>query len=160
MFMTMLKRTLSLLVCIVLVAAVALFTIGCEDNNDASSPDESVSAASQSESGTTSDEASDDNVLGEGENYFTFKVVDPDGNESVFEIKTDKEKVGDALTELELISGEQGAYGLYVKTVNGITVDYDKDGKYWAFYVNGEYGMTGVDMTDIENGATYSFKAE
>ena len=160
MFTTMLKRTLSLLVCIVLIAAVALFTIGCEDNKDVSSPDESSSAASQSESGTTSAETSDDDVLGEGENYFTFKVVDLDGNESVFEIKTDKEKVGDALTELELISGEQGAYGLYVKTVNGITVDYDKDKKYWAFYVNGELAPKGVDMTDIENGATYSFKAE
>lgn len=160
MNLTMLKRTLSLLVCIVLVAAMALFTIGCEDNKGVSSSDESVSDASQSESGTTSSESSEDNVLGEGENYFTFKVVDLDGNESVFEIKTDKEKVGDALTELELISGEQGAYGLYVKTVNGITVDYDKDQKYWAFYVNGEYGMTGVDATKIENGATYSFKVE
>ena len=36
--------------------------------------------------------------------------------------------------------------------------DYDVDGTYWAFYVGEEYGMTGVDMTDIEPGATYAFK--
>ena len=59
-----------------------------------------------------------------------------------------------------MIAGEDGDYGLYVKTVNGETVDYDKDGKYWAFYINGEYGMTGVDATDIVEGDSYAFKAE
>ena len=77
-----------------------------------------------------------------------------------FDIATDKTTVGDALLELGLIAGEEGAYGLYVKQVNGITADYDVDQTYWAFYVNGEYGMTGVDATDIEAGATYSFKVE
>jgi hypothetical protein len=66
--------------------------------------------------------------------------------------------VGDALLELGLIAGEEGAYGLYVKTVNGITADYDVDGTYWAFYIGDDYGMTGVDMTNIEPGATYAFK--
>ena len=59
-----------------------------------------------------------------------------------------------------LIAGEDSEYGLYVKTVNGVTVDYDTDGKYWAFYVDGEYAATGVDSTDITAGATYTFKAE
>ena len=57
-------------------------------------------------------------------------------------------------------AGEDSEYGLYVKTVNGVTVDYDQDGKYWAFYVDGEYAATGVDSTDITAGATYTFKAE
>ncbi len=48
----------------------------------------------------------------------------------------------------------------YVKTVNGITADYDTDGTYWAFYVNGEYAMTGVDSTPVEDGAVYAFKVE
>ncbi len=33
------------------------------------------------------------------------------------------------------------------KTVNGMTADYDKDGVYWAFYINGVYAMTGIDAT-------------
>jgi hypothetical protein len=68
--------------------------------------------------------------------------------------------VGEALLDEKLIAGEEGPYGLYVKTVNGITLDYDKDGYYWSFYIDGEYGLTGVDQTEITNGAAYAFKAE
>ena len=56
--------------------------------------------------------------------------------------------------------GEKFSALLYVKTVNGITLDYDKDKMYWAFYINGEYAMTGVDSTPIEEGAVYAFKPE
>ena len=89
---------------------------------------------------------------------FYFVVVDGEGNETKFEIQTDKTTVGEALLEEGLIAGEEGAYGLYVKTVNGITADYDVDKTYWAFYINGEMAMTGVDATKIEDGATYSFE--
>ena len=41
--------------------------------------------------------------------------------------------------------------------VNGITAIYEEDGSYWAFYENGEYGLTGVDMTDIDPNVAYSF---
>ena len=64
---------------------------------------------------------------------FTFTVVDKEGSETQFEIHTEKETVGEALVELGLIAGEESEYGLYVKTVNGITADYDKDGVYWRF---------------------------
>ena len=78
------------------------------------------------------------------------------GEDSVtFTIKTDKETVGEALQEHGLIEGEDGAYGLYVKKVNGIVADYDEDQTFWAFYINGEYAMTGVDGTLIEEGVTY-----
>ena len=89
---------------------------------------------------------------------FHFIVVDGEGNETKFEIESDKVTVGEALQEEGLISGEEGSYGLYVKTVNGITADYDVDKTYWAFYINGEMAMTGVDATEIEDGATYSFE--
>ena len=72
-----------------------------------------------------------------------------------FTIKTDAETVGAALFEHEIITGEQGDYGLYIKAVNGITADYDVDQSYWAFYANGEYATAGVDTTDIEEGVTY-----
>ena len=75
-------------------------------------------------------------------------------------ITSDAETVGQALLDEELIAGEDSQYGLYVKTVNGLTLDYDKDGAYWAFYVNGEYATSGVDSTEIEDGQTYSFRAE
>lgn len=90
---------------------------------------------------------------------FVFKVVDLDGSEKSFDIKTDAKTVGEALLSEELISGEQGDYGLMVDTVNGVKYDYNADGAYWAFYVNGEYAMAGVDSTEIVDGATYSFVA-
>ena len=99
-------------------------------------------------------------VIGEGSKSFEFTVVNMAGEEATFEVKTDEDTVGAALLENNVIAGEDGDYGLYVKTVNGETVDYDKDGKYWAFYINGEYGMTGVDATDIVEGDSYAFKAE
>ena len=72
-----------------------------------------------------------------------------------FTVKTDKDTVGAALLEHELIAGEEGPYGLYVKVVNGITADYDADQSYWAFYVNGEYATSGIELTEITEGTTY-----
>lgn len=98
--------------------------------------------------------------LGEGEASFSLEVTYLDGETESFTINTDKKTVGEALTELDFIDGEQSDLGLYVKTVNGVTVDFDEDGKYWAFYIDGEYAMTGVDATDVEADCTYAFKAE
>lgn len=150
--MTGLKKFLSLILCIVLIAAVALFATGCNDNNgnDPQTPSQEQGENPQSKA----------TVLGEGEKTFGFTVTDADGNEKVYEIHTDKATVGEALLELELIAGEEGVYGLYVKTVNGTTLDYDTDGMYWAFYENGGYASAGVDSTEITEGATYAFKAE
>ncbi len=72
-----------------------------------------------------------------------------------FTVKTDKTTVGAALLEHNLIAGEEGPYGLYIKVVNGITADYDIDRSYWAFYIDGEYAMSGVDTTEITEGAVY-----
>ena len=162
MKMTRIKKTLSFILCIVLIAAIALFTTGCNDNT-VKTPEEGTTQDAEVVSTAVPEEDASEiekQEIGKGEKSFVFTVTDADGNETAFLVHTDKTTVGEALLELNLIAGDEGAYGLYVKTVNGATYDYDKDGKYWAFYVNGEYGMTGVDMTDITEGATYSFKVE
>ena len=98
-----------------------------------------------------------DKTLGNGEKTISIEVKV--GDESVtFTVKTDKETVGEALMEHKLIDGEDGAYGLYVKKVNGILADYDIDQSYWAFYVNGELSMSGVDTTNIDTSATYKLE--
>ena len=95
-----------------------------------------------------------DKEFGEGAKTVTVKVEA--GDKSVtFTIHTDKETLGDALLDHKLIEGEDGDYGMYIKKVNGIQADYDKDGAYWAFSQNGEYMMTGVDGTSIAGGETY-----
>lgn len=144
------KRLPSCILCIVLIVAMALMTAGCNGKTKDPSSSEGKSTSAQA----------DGNVLGEGSRQFSLTVSDQDGSETEFEIHTDQETVGAALQELELIAGEEGQYGLYVTTVNGITADFDKDGMYWAFYVNGEYAQTGVDATQIQKGESYSLKLE
>lgn len=166
------NRLLSLSLCMVLIAALALFASGC-GNETASAPVSSVETPVSSVASAPEAEASpesiaepgsapetDVTVLGEGETQFSFVVVDADGKETAFDIHTGKETVGEALLELQLIAGDDSEYGLYVKTVNGITADYDTDGTYWAFYIDDEYASTGVDTTDITPGSTYAFKVE
>lgn len=96
----------------------------------------------------------------ENSKTFTFEVVDANGSKTQLPIMTDVEIVGDALQKLGYIKGEQGPYGLYIKEVNGIVADYDIDGTYWAFYINGEMSMKGVDQTTIVDGDIYSFRVE
>ena len=98
-----------------------------------------------------------DTELGEGANTVTVKVK-ADERQVTFTIHTDKTTVGAALQEHNLLEGEDSQYGLFVKKVNGIVADYDVDQYYWAFYVNGEYAVSGVDTTDIEEGVTYSLE--
>jgi len=158
---TNLKSLLALFLCIVLIAATALFATGCIEQKETPDTTDAVTTeADTTADDVTADEGDGKTVLGEGKTQFTFTVVDKDGKESVFEINTDKTTVGDALLEHGLIEGDEGDYGLYVKKVNGIEAVYEKDKTYWAFYINGEYAMSGVDTTEIENGAEYSFKVE
>ena len=147
------KRLLSLLLCMVLIAATALTFVSC--GNEGKTDDTTVSETTSAPDKET--EKPQDNVLGEGNTSFIFVVRDIDGSEKSYTVKTDAKTVGDALLAVDMIEGENGQYGLYVKKVDGITADYDVDATYWAFYINGEYAMSGVDTTDITAGATYMF---
>lgn len=140
------KKPLSSILCIVLIAAMALTAFGCNDNK----------TDSKYNTVTVSDGA----TLGEGAKKLDVSICDAEGNVVNVDVYTDKTTVGEALLDVNLIAGDDGEYGLYVKCVNGIVADYDADGKYWAFYINGEYAMTGVDTTDIDESAEYSLKVE
>lgn len=148
------KKRLSCILCMVLIVAMALSTVGCNGSKDSGAASGDAGAQAGAEVQREGGE------LGEGSKEFALTVTDKDGNETQFEIHTDKETVGEALQELNLIDGEEGEYGLFVKTVNGITADYDADGVYWAFYVNGEYAASGVDVTQITEGDSYALKVE
>lgn len=130
--------------CAVLVAVMALTVSGCGNQIPS----------------TENHQTTDRIIKGEGETIFNFDVTDSEGTTTLFEIHTNKSIVGEALLELGLIEGEPSEYGLFVKKVNGIEADFDKDQTYWAFYVNGEYAMSGVDTTEIDTNASYAFKVE
>ena len=95
-----------------------------------------------------------DTELGDGATTLTVQVKAED-HQITFTIHTDKATVGEALQEHGLLEGEDSEYGLFIKKVNGILADYDVDQTYWGFFIDGEYAMTGVDSTNIEEGVTY-----
>jgi hypothetical protein len=140
------NKLLSLILCAVLIAAMALSMTGCGGTK---APDPYETAT-----------ITDGQILGEGSKEFTLVVVDAEGTETTATIRTDKTLVGEALLEHKLMAGDQQDMGLYVKAVNGKTYDFEKDGKYWAFYIDGEYAMTGIDATEIVPGTVYSLRAE
>ena len=96
----------------------------------------------------------EDTTLGEGSKTITVEVT-AEEKTVVFTVKTDADTVGAALLEHNLIAGDQGDYGLYVKTVNGILADFDVDQTYWSFTIAGEMAMTGVDQTELVDGTVY-----
>lgn len=96
----------------------------------------------------------EDAELGEGAKTVVVEVK-VEEKSVTFTVHTDKDTVGAALIEHGLIAGDEGQFGLYVKYVNGMLADYDIDQTYWSFYINGEYAMTGVDMTPIAENETY-----
>ncbi len=139
------RNMLSKFLCIVLIVAMALCLGGC---------------GKKEVKEYSTDVIENGKSYGSGAKEFIYKVVDPEGNEVSATIKTDKATVGEALMELNFIAGDQGDFGLYMKCVNNITLDWDKDAMYWALYENGEYGLTGIELTEIVNGAEYTLKAE
>ncbi len=134
------------LVAIMLVCLLALCAVGCG----------SIGAATPEEKPVVQD----GQTIGEGSVTFAAQIEDLDGTKISFTVKTNKTIVGEALQELGVLKGEEGPYGLYIKTVNGKTLDYDKDGAYWAFYVDGAYAVTGVDETTIVETSVYLLRAE
>ena len=138
------KMTLSLVLVFVLIAAAAL--TGCSG-----APAETTAPPAETRPVTT---------MGEGSKSFELTILDKEGAEHLYLIRTDAEMVGQALLDLELIDGEEGPYGLYIKSVLGQVLDYETDGMYWSFYVNGEYALTGVDLTPIIEDDAYLLKAD
>lgn len=102
---------------------------------------------------------SNDTTVGTGAKTAVVEVV-TDGKTVTLTVKTDEEMLGAALLKEKIIAGEDGDYGLYIKAVNGTVADYDADQTYWAFYVDGEYAMSGVDSTPIEEGKIYRLAKE
>lgn len=167
------RKSLVCLLLVLLLAAAAL--TGCAQNEtdttgpktetktQTEAPKTEAQTEAQTQTPETTTAAAPEGVerqeLGEGDKLFYFDVTFSNGETSSYAIHTDAENVGDALVGLDLIAGEEGQYGLYVKTIGEETLDYEADGMYWAFYENGEYAMTGVDSTAITDGATYSFVA-
>lgn len=90
----------------------------------------------------------------DGTKEITVIVVHADQSEKEFTYHTDAEYLGEALLAEGLIAGEDGAYGLFVTTVDGETADDSKQ-QWWCLTKNAETVNTGVDQTPIADGEQY-----
>lgn len=96
----------------------------------------------------------EDAEVGEGAVTVKVKVI-ADTKEITLTVHTDKDNLGAALLEYDLVTGDESQYGLYIKSVNGMVADYDKDGAWWSISKDGESLMTGADSTPIADGENY-----
>ena len=135
------KNTTKIIVAAALVLTMLFCIVSCGEKK----PAEGLWATALYTENTT---------LGEGAKTITVEVI-AEEKTVVFTVKTDAVTVGEALLGVNLLAGEEGPYGLYIKSVNGIVADFDVDQTYWAFNIGGEYAMTGVDQTDITEGTVY-----
>ncbi|MBE7033760.1 MAG: DUF4430 domain-containing protein [Ruminococcaceae bacterium] len=132
------KKTSIVIIALLIVVAIGVFFFQGENATDSEKVMESA-------------ETTESTVLGNGKNTLYLSVVV--GDKVIdFTIKTDTNNVGEALKEVKLIEGEEGPYGIYIKKVNGIEADYDKDQSYWSFEKDGEAMQTGVDSTEFKDG--------
>lgn len=90
--------------------------------------------------------------VGKGAKTFTMTVTDADEKNYEIVIHTDKQTVGEALSENTLADISDG----FLTAILGMEASWEKDKAYWAFYINGEFAMTGVNDTDIEDGGKYA----
>lgn len=93
----------------------------------------------------------------EGAKAITVEVVDEDGKTTTYEHNTDAEYLSEAMEEIEDLEFEvtDGAYGEYLKSVNGVKAVFEEDNAYWCTYVNGEYGEYSLSTQPIEDGGVY-----
>lgn len=152
------KRLLALICCLL---SLLCLVCGCtqEVPQNENMTDAAAENISIDESLTVEDTAAavfaDGDVLGEGAITLTVKVIGADASESTFTVKTDADNLADALLGAKLVDGDDGAYGLYIKFVNGVRADYDLDKAYWSLQKNGELLMTGANDTPIADGEQY-----
>ncbi len=94
-----------------------------------------------------------------GNKTITLTVVYADTSTKDFTIKTNEDYLRGALEQENLIAGDESEWGLYVKTVDGVTAD-DAAHQYWALYIGDDYASTGVDSTPVNDGDTFKLALE
>ncbi len=140
---------------LVVLSAVMAMTFTACGNDEVTEATDEVEVASMEEAEDLA--LNGPTELGEGETTFMMTVIYESGVGEDFIVNTDAETVGEALIENELIAGEDSEWGMMITSVRGVELDFDATGQYWAFYIDGEYAMTGVDATEVVDGAIYSF---
>ena len=90
----------------------------------------------------------------QGAKTITIDVIHKDTSQKTFKYHTDREYLGEVLTDEGLVSGEEGAYGMFITTVDGETID-NANQEWWCITKNQEMLNTSADQTPIADGEKY-----
>ena len=82
------------------------------------------------------------------------QVVHGDGSTREFTLNTQEAYLGPALVEGNVVEDNQSAYGLYILTADGESVD-ESNQEWWQITRDGEFLNTGADSTPIADGEHY-----
>ncbi len=154
------KKTGLIVGVIALIAVIAAFIVIYNINKPKPSPapaTETEAVAEQpaeSEAPAATEEGGSKNIV--------IEVKDSEGNVTTYEVSTDAEYLREAMDETEGLtySGSESEFGMMVEVINDEKAVYAEDNAYWAIYVDGEYGMYGIDSQPVDDGSTYTFTYE
>ena len=97
----------------------------------------------------------------EGEKNVTIVIVYEDGTEKKLEYATTCDSLADLLLEKELVTGYTSEeYGFTIESVDGITLDWSKDGAYWALYEGDAYATESAAGIMLTEGGIYKLVYE
>ena len=146
------KRITLTLLALMLALTCVLGIAACEKNEDETSA-ETLSEGEKIEATglwATATHLSNTTV---GEGSKTVKIaVEADGKILTITLKTDKEKLGEAMFEHKLINDAS-----FFNVLNGIEASWEKDQAYWAFYEGDTLMDHGVNDEKIDGGKSYRF---
>lgn len=150
------KKLLITIVALMMCVALSFTLCACNDPQTSSTLTSSTNDTANDPLWSTAIYSSD-TTIGEGEKTIKLDVVA--GQKSItLTINTDAITLEDALKSAKLIEGEESEYGFFIKKVNGIEADFDKDQTYWAISQSGEYMSSGVSTITIKSGDHYELK--
>ena len=142
-----LLRLFSLVAVLAMVAVMCFSLVSCGKNETKDPQNSGTEDVLDTNNAETPDNSEDEKIS------IQVTVVHGDGTSKVFDVETvEGATLRSALDSVDLVQGDEGPFGLYVKTVDGERADYDRDGAYWSFEQNGAVMMEGIDSVKVGDG--------
>lgn len=150
---TMLGLGIAVVLVAVMVAVWVFFGAKPTEGNKKTGEGDRQVASSESVDGN---QQADGDESAEGSKSITIEVVDSKKKSVTYELQTDAEYLKEAMEEVEELSFKMES-GMVI-VINGERAVWSEDGSYWSIYVNGEYGLHGIDTQIVEDGDAFKFE--
>jgi len=92
----------------------------------------------------------------QGTKAVKLEVTSADGEQTIYDTKTDAEFLKEVMDELAeqgfSYGGAESEFGLMIDTVNGELASFEENGSFWGIYVNGEFANYGISEQPVADG--------